>query len=77
MSAKVYTIHSHFGFIRDAEYQPPKETELSVHFRDAMILFRARVERLASLSHTTTKDEAESMKVMLEALIEAKRRLHS
>ncbi len=76
MSAKVYTINSHIGFIRDAEYQPKRDAALAAHFRDAMVLFRARVELLASLNHTTTKDEATSMKVMLEALSEAKRRLN-
>ncbi|HRH31584.1 MAG TPA: hypothetical protein PK950_02865 [Candidatus Paceibacterota bacterium] len=76
-----YSINPNVRIIRDApknrtpKNPAPKDNELSRKFKDAMALFRMRTELLSRLDHKTTPEEASSISVMLEALIEAKRRL--
>ena len=72
----IYKINSTFGILRDAE-NPKKadrtgnqngsqknheaDPELLLRFRDAALVFRTRVELLASLTHKTTTAEEDSM----------------
>ncbi len=73
-----YNIPKTVRYIRDADtdsYSSANSAELRNHFINASILFRVRVEQLLSLSHTTTEAEADSTKVMLDVLVEAKRRI--
>lgn len=64
----------------DGFYVPESENknaQLAGHFRDSLLLFRARVELLGSFHHITTDAEADSMSVMLTALVKAKQKLQS
>ncbi|MEN9582258.1 MAG: hypothetical protein RL641_212 [Candidatus Parcubacteria bacterium] len=70
-----YAINPYVGVVRDAPREKSLDAELAKRFRDALVLFRARVEVLGNIDHVTTADEGESMTVMLEALLEGKRRL--
>jgi hypothetical protein len=70
-----YQIHPYIGFVRDAELERPTDKELAKRFRDAMVMFRVRIEQLSSLEHVTTTEESDSLTVMLEALLKAKGRL--
>ena len=64
------TSPSSFFMLRD-QSPTPKEN-LKYLFKDSHIIFRMRVEKLGTLSKTTTKDEAQSLRVMLETLIQTK-----
>ncbi len=81
---RAYTINSHVGaficgkggstisLVRDNE-QKPIDQELARRFRDAMTMFRMRVELLAKIDHKTTKEEEDSLSAMLQVLLEGKR----
>lgn len=85
--SKEYLLRKNYGIIHDApnestqnEYDPNEDyqnqklpdPELIKRFHSASILFRTRVELLANIEHYTTENESESMKVMLQALLEGK-----
>lgn len=78
-TANVYKIKKQFLLVRDAsdfvDENSKHDPELVYRFRDAMAIFRTRIELLGSLEHKTTKSEEESMSAMLEVLYEGKRRL--
>ena len=76
MHTNAYAIRPIFGVFRDsADRIDRQDQELVKHFRGAAALFRTRVEMLVSLEHKTTAGEEESLKIMLEVLLEGKRRL--
>lgn len=82
MPAKnLYQIKNQILFVRDApsdfydSNSKNSKRELAYHFRDALAIFRTRVELLGNLEHQTTKNEEESMTLMLETLFEGKRQL--
>ena len=50
----------------------PSSPSLAHLFEDSHSLFRQRVRNLGRLSSTTTEEDAESMRLMLEVLIETK-----
>lgn len=70
-----YQISSGVRLIRDMEHFGDPDKELTKRFRDAMAMFRVRVELLGNLDHTTTPVEEDSLTVILETLLEGKRRL--
>jgi len=56
--------------LRDQKLDP--QQNLKCLFQDSHSIFRMRVQKLGTLSKTTTKDEAQSLRVMLETLIQTK-----
>ena len=48
------------------------EENLKYLFQDSHTIFRMRVQKLGVLSKTTTDDEARSLRIMLETLIQTK-----
>ncbi len=70
---KIYKIQPNYGIIRDRD--DIRDPELVRRFKDAMLVFRARVELLGSLEHKTTMSEEESLTFMLETLIKGKNKI--
>lgn len=57
--------------------KPAFDPQLSAYMRDALSIFRVRLEQLADPAHLTTKDEALALTLMLTALVEGKLMLQS
>ncbi len=65
-----YTIKSSWPrYLHDT---PSSSPELSGYMRDALAVFRVRLEQLADMQHQTTKGEGLALNLMLNTLIEAK-----
>ena len=68
-----YNIKTSYFVIHD---KPKTDHEILLSlFRDSHTLFKMRIQKLGNLNQVTTEEESAIMRVMLEGLIKAKKRL--
>lgn len=69
-----YTVSPRYFLIHD---RPKATTPLGDLFHDSHTLFKLRVQHLGNTTKVTTEEESETLRIMLEALISAKKQLQS
>jgi hypothetical protein len=69
-----YTMNRPLFFIRDKAYPP---THLKNLFHESHEMFHIRMQKLGNTSAITTEEESVVLRLMLEALIEAKKKLQT
>jgi hypothetical protein len=69
-----YLISRKYFLIRDNSRSTPSLDHL---FQDSHEMFKLRVRHLGNTTKITTEDESETLRIMLEALISAKKQLQS
>ena len=68
-----YTIARNYFLINDK----PTTHSLDHLFRDSHTMFKMRIQHLGNTTQITTDEESETLRIMLEALISAKKQLQS
>lgn len=70
-----YTISPRSFFIHDR----PRSTAspLNSLFQDSHAMFKLRIQHLGSMTHVTTEEDSETLRLMLETLIAAKRHIQT
>ena len=81
-TASLYTISNTYRIATSGQVSSPtlvlrdqksySKESLKYLFQDSHTIFRMRVQKLGTLSKTTTDDEARSLRIMLETLIQTK-----
>ena len=70
---QTYTLSPKFLVIHDR----PKSVPLDTLFQDSHAMFKLRVQHLGNISHVTTDDDSVTLRIMLEALIAAKKQIQT
>lgn len=69
---RTYRIHRRLFVVRDGS---GKTQNLRSLFRDSNEMFHLRMQKLGNVSAVTTEEDSEVLRLMLDALIEAKRKI--